>query len=233
MLMPSRGEVVRLKAGGSVTGDIVFQNDEVVVVRDSNGARFQYLMSEVEGIYSEEQTVEQEERQAASGHKVTVAVSVGGGGAVVPGEQSGGALLADVAIGTRQVFGKPLFLGGAFGYHALFMHDAAGVEHGTYSFLALRFRAEVPLTATKHAPVLGIGIGYGISAVKQVKGGLFSELQTGWRGTTKSDKAVALTVFADFQRAKLTNTEYIDDVPYQSTGFRTFIAFGAKAGVYF
>ena len=54
-------EVVRLKSGKTIEGTILFQNDEVIVIRDASGARFQYPKSEIE------EEGEQDKEQAPKG----------------------------------------------------------------------------------------------------------------------------------------------------------------------
>ena len=48
-------EVVVLRSGQSVKGEIMLQNEDVVIIRSNNGMRYQYPMNEVLSIQKEEQ----------------------------------------------------------------------------------------------------------------------------------------------------------------------------------
>ena len=66
-------EVVVLRSGQSVKGEIVLQNEDVVIIRSNNGMRYQYPMNEVLSIQKEEQeTVVQEETTTSKTKKRTV-----------------------------------------------------------------------------------------------------------------------------------------------------------------
>ena len=56
----SMAEVIVLRSGQRVVGEIVLQNDEVVIVRGENGMRYQYPMNEVSSIGLEEKIVVEE-----------------------------------------------------------------------------------------------------------------------------------------------------------------------------
>ena len=56
---PIFAEVVTLRSGQTVRGEIVLQNDEVVIIRTNNGMRHQYPTSEVVSIRSNEVIVDQ------------------------------------------------------------------------------------------------------------------------------------------------------------------------------
>ena len=56
----AHAETIVLRTGARVKGTIVFQNEEVVIVRDGNGARFQYPRAEVEQIVADANAEEEE-----------------------------------------------------------------------------------------------------------------------------------------------------------------------------
>ena len=45
-------ETLVLRTGTRVQGEIVFQNEEVIILRDATGARFQYMRADIEEVLS-------------------------------------------------------------------------------------------------------------------------------------------------------------------------------------
>lgn len=114
-------EVVLMKSGKRYTGEIVFQNDEVVIIRDATGTRFQCPMAEVRSIGAQdiEETpmltnIANSEVQIPT-RKVSLSIEAAGGAATLPKTGWGGYVTADFLIGTRRVMSKNILLGGAVG----------------------------------------------------------------------------------------------------------------------
>ena len=231
--LPVWGDTIVLKSGSSVSGDIIFQNGEVVVIRDSGGARFQYLRSDIERITSAEETPAEEEQVAVvPAKRVHVILSAAGGATWLVGHSSGAAAQVELAIGTANLLDRGIFLGGSFCYHGTFFGEdnTSGLSR-SYTFLPLRLRAEIPLTQTPHAPLLGIGVGYGFAANKGVKGGLSAGLSLAWRYKNKKNRLFILGLYGDIQNARFSMIEHVDGTPYSGEGSHTFAGFGARIGV--
>ena len=247
-------DVIRLKSGKTIEGTILLQNDEVVLIRDTTGTRYQYPISELkqgvtdsltasgplpltQGESIERTTLEEQSETAETvntGKKVTMGISVFGGGMAMPtmitgdntSPELGGHAGADIMIGTAKLFGRRIFLGGSVGFQAFF----SGKQ--PYYFIPLKFRAEAPLMNTKHAPMLGMGLGYGFG-LQNVKGGFCADILFGWRYAYSQKGAFFMGVFTDFQGAQLTLTETVSDKEYTSTAYRNLCGFGAKMALYF
>ena len=50
----AHAETLLLHTGARVKGTIVFQNEEVIIIRNADGARFQYPRAEIEAILADE-----------------------------------------------------------------------------------------------------------------------------------------------------------------------------------
>ena len=126
-LMCARAETIILRTGARVRGTIVFQNEEVVVVRDESGARFQFPRAEVQDIIGDEAaSVEDKEQPAkvqemAVAKKATVLFELAGGVAYLPSDTVGGAFSVDMLVGSHKINGKRIFVGAGVGYHGLFV----------------------------------------------------------------------------------------------------------------
>jgi len=243
--MTAEADVIRLKSGKKIEGTILLQNEEVVIIREeSTGKRYQYPISDIDVTEAEDNSERPEQpvsEQADAAEvnaveykapKVSIMLSVSGGGAAMSkslinenslmGANAGG----DFAVGTYNMLKRKIFFGAGIGYHAYIL------DGKTYSFLPVQLRMEVPLMQSKHAPLLGLGAGYGIG-LQGVTGGFYGDLQFGWKVQYGKKGGFFLGVYTDLQRAQLTLTEVVSDKPYTSKAYRSLYGFGAKTSIYF
>ena len=92
-------ETLVLRTGARVRGSIVFRNEEVVIIRDAEGARFQYPTTDIAEILTEETQNESDETingqmvndQMVNSKKASILIEVAGGAAIIPQYAAGGA----------------------------------------------------------------------------------------------------------------------------------------------
>jgi len=230
----AHAETIVLRTGTRMKGTIVFQNEEVVIVRDTEGARFQFPRTDVEQVLGDDAVVSNEgvselanEREEIKTPKrVTALLEVAFGAAYMPGEKIGLSGSADLLIGSHHIRDRHLFIGGGLGYHALILSE-------TYNFLPVQVALRMPLTEQKHAPVFGVSLGYGVALSKNYVGGLYTGLDLGYRCQINPKTAIGAVFFARFQQAKVDATEVIEDVEFTHRIGRNFITYGAKLTLYF
>ena len=154
-------ETIVLRTGARVRGTIVFQNEEVVIVRNTEGARFQYPRADVEFILTAEEAPEEEvkveEEVVQTSKKASILIELGGNGSFVPQGEAGGGFAVDLLVGSHHIGDRHLFIGGGLGFHGVF------VGSQVYNFLPLQVALRMPLIESKHAPMFGVGVGYGIA----------------------------------------------------------------------
>lgn len=228
----ARAETLLLRTGARIRGTIVFQNEEVVIIRDSEGARFQYPRSEVESVDADapvEETVVQEEVQEEikTSKRVSVSLELAGGGAYVGTEKAGGAFSVDFLVGSHHIRNLHLFIGGGLGYHGVIIGDAY------YHFLPVQVAIRAPFMEQKHAPVGGFALGYGIALSKNYVGGLYAGIDFGYRCQLNPRTALSVVAFAQFLQAKIEVEERIEDVSFINKTGRNAIAYGIKFVTYF
>ena len=228
----AHAETIVLRTGACVQGTVVFQNEDVVIIRDASGARSQYPRTDVEAVLADEVEVAQEEEiveveEIKTPKKASILVEIAGGGAIIPNETAGGAVSADLLVGSHHIGGRHLFIGGGFGYHGLFF---AGEK---YSFLPIQFAMRMPVLEQKHAPMFGFSLGYGVGLSKQYKGGAYADVDFGYRCQINEKSAIALVLFAQFQQASLNVTEVVDEVQFTHNVGRNIVSTGIKFGFYF
>lgn len=224
---PIFAEVVTLRSGQTVRGEIVLQNDEVVIIRTNNGMRHQYPTSEVVSIRSNEVIVDQPTAVAPAVRPVNIALQAHGGAVYLPQLGWGGQFGADFMIGSRAIKGTRMFVGGGIGYRA------KAIGGTTYSFIPLQAYLSAPLTDQKHAPMVGMNIGYGFSANKHTQGGICVGATFGGSYLINQQASLQYGIYAEWQQAQTDVIEYIDDTPYTNHVGCNFIAIGAKMVILF
>ncbi len=224
---PIFAEVVTLRSGQTVRGEILLQNDEVIIIRSSNGMRHQYPTSEVVSIRDNEVLVEASSTQTPTTRPVNIALQVHGGVLYVPELGVGGQFGTDFMIGSHAIQGKRMFLGGSIGYRAKVIGST------TYSFIPLLAHIHMPLTEQKNAPLLGMSIGYGFAANKNDQGGICIGANVGGNYLINHQASLQYGIFAEWQQAQTDVIQYIDNTPYTNHMGCNFLAIGVKLAVLF
>lgn len=228
--LSSQGAVITLKGGKKVSGEVLVQNEDVVIVRDNTGARFQYPASEVliveDGNAKEEEVVVVEETKKPQGKKMTFLLDFGGGGAFVPHDKNGGFFGGELLIGSRYIGQKSFFLGGGLNVECMFMPNS------TYVFLPLEVALKVPFLEGKHSPFVGVNLGYGFG-VKDCKGGIYTSAEVGWRYVINPRANMYVSLRVQFQQASVNATTTIDETAFNDYSGRNFVIFGSQFGISF
>lgn len=225
-----RAEVVTLRTGKTIQGEILLHNEEVVIILTKNGTRFQYPTNDVLSISKEDNDKKKEDKQIDNKHhvrRVNFSFQVSGGAACVPELGWGGQMAADFRIGTMTIQDKRIFLGGAIGYRAKFVNKT------TYSFLPLQAVVSMPLIDHMHAPVLGMSIGYGFALNKETQGGICAGTELVWQYTINPQRDFQLGIFAEWQQAKTDVLQNINGIDYINHIGCNFIAMGIKMAMLF
>lgn len=231
-------ETLILHTGARVSGTIVFQNEEVVIIRDASGARSQYPRADIREIVTDQQvaetTTEETSQPEMPSKKVSILLELAGGAGIQPKDTLGGAISVGFMVGTHHIGERHIFVGGGLGYQGFFLAAEK------YNFLPIQAAVRMPLLEQKHAPMFGIALGYGVALSKNYLGGLFAGLDFGYRCQLNPNSAIALTAFAQFQQARLKTTEYIitpevpsQPIPFTNTTGRSLISAGLKLSLYF
>ena len=229
-------ETIVLRTGARVQGTLVFQNEEVVIIRNAEGARFQYPKSDVADILADDTTVEStssrndvitNEPEITTSKKASILLEIAAGGAAIPNQSMGAAASADLLVGSHHIGDRHIFVGGGLGYHGVFMGN------DKYNFLPIQAVIRMPFLETKHAPVFGMGIGYGIALSKNYVGGLYAGVDLGYRYQLNPKTALGAVFYTQFQQATMKVTETVEKKTFTNNTGRNILAFGAKFTFYF
>lgn len=227
----ARAETIILHTGARITGEILLQNEEVIVIRDASGARYQYPRTDVQQVIASDSvptdippTIETELK--AEDKKATVLFELSGGIAAIPNDMLGGAISIDMLVGSYKIRQKPIFVGAGVGYHGLII---GGQQ---YNFLPIQAALRVPLIDDKHAPIIGLALGYGVALSKDYMGGLYTGLDVGYRYQINDKTAMTVTLFATFQQAKIKVTQTIEENLFTTMAGRSLVVTGVKMAIY-
>ena len=236
-------ETIVLRTGARVQGTIVMQNEEVVIVKTEEGARFQYPRADVEEIIEDDRLAISDERLAEdeseiqTSKKAAILLEVGASDVYIPGEKMGVGASIDFLVGSHHIGDKHIFIGGGVGYHGMYMINMQAKTVGNlikyYHFLPIQAALRMPILEQKHAPVIGASIGYGIALSKSYTGGLYAGLDLGYRYQANPKTAIGVVGFVQFQQAKVEVIDTVDGHEFANKTGRNFISFGLKFALYF
>ncbi len=231
--LSAHAEVVVLRSGQSIRGEVVLHNDEVLVIRTEGGARYQYPATEVVSVEKEQEPVPsdtdggEESPKSVSAKRVAIHAGVAGGAAYLPMVGWGGYGTADLLVGTHNLMQRRIFIGGGLGFHAVF----AGSKR--YAFIPVQVAAQVPFLSARHSPVMGMAVGYGFSVNSNVTGGIYTGLDVGWKYCFSDKASLAMSANIQWQQTSLSVTEEVDGQTYSRNIGTNLLMIGAKCSVQF
>jgi len=224
--------VVTLQNGQKIQGEIVVQNEEIVIIKNANGQRFQYPPQEIVSITDEAAEVAPVEQTQTdtklTGKKTVFYLSFQGGGAFVSQVANGGVLGGELMIGSRYIGSRHIFIGGGIGVNGVLLPDRP-----SYVYLPLQVAVKVPIIEGKHAPFVGANIGYGFALSKNCSGGIYTSFEVGYRYQAGPMTTIFASLCTQFQQTKMEVTEVIEQSEYQDYAGRNIVTFGAKIGLSF
>ena len=227
----SRAEVIVLNSGAHIAGEILLQNEEVVIIKKKDGARYQYPRTEVASILEETEesatTTETQNTDTENVRKLALTFQVYTGAVYFAHEGWGGQIGTDLMMGSKTIAGTPLFIGGSIGYRAKILADK------TYSFIPLQVVLAMPLVKKQHSPHISVSMGYGFLTDKTYKGGLCLSASAGWSYQFNTNSSLLLGAYADLQQTKTNVTETINNQEYTSFKASSFVSIGATIGIKF
>lgn len=224
-------EVVILESGAHVEGEILLQNEEVVIIKKKDGTRYQYPRNEIRTIQQElssDIAISTKTKQQQQIKKsVAIRVQAHGGAVYLPQKGWGGQIGADLVIGTKNIRNTPILLGGSIGYRGKLFSG------NNYSFIPLQAVVSMPLTIHQHAPHIGMSIGYGFSTSKTTNGGICLGVSTGWTYRINSNTSILLSCYADWQQTQTEIIETLNGEDYTNFVGNYFITIGSMITIQF
>ena len=228
--------VIELQSGGKIVGKILYQNEEMVVVRTEEGSRYQYMMQDVKLISPfTGETVEVEQKQQ---RKAGVMVEATGAGAVLRGDKNGGFFGVSVSVGAINLLNRHWFLGGGFAVNDFIMkrqtlNEEFVIKESRKSmlFVPIFINTALPLMQGKHAPFVAAALGYGFSTKKAAKGGLYASADLGYRVQLNDYNALFVGFNWSMQQSRFDNVETNGNDFFAVNRTHTLHSLGVKIAV--
>lgn len=227
---------VVLKSGSVYTGEVILKNEEVLMLKDLNGARFQFQIKEIKSISEQSPDDKNITEQNPSNQGVPetdfcsiVETGICSSSARKSFENEYFAQIS-ISFGNKKTLGKNLFTGLGAGY--LF---CLGNNPPAKPTLIPVFTKAVLTTGKKpNALHLGIESGYAFSTNDACKGGPFTSISTGITFRLNDKTALYTSVYGAVYSIKSDLTEVSPTTgSFTYYGSTTMNSIGLKAGIRF
>lgn len=224
-----------LKSGSVYIGQVLLKNEEVVMLKDQNGARFQFQPGEINSISNVT-------NQATDTNSTT-------SGAIKPESENFCSIIeaglftanarkcfnwqaasqVSISFGNKKALGKDLFLGLGVRYLFPLSMDASTMP----TLIPVFFKTIITTGKKKNAPNLGIESGYAFSSNDNYKGGGFTTLSTGFTFCINEKTALYTSVFGAVYSIKGNLIDKTSTGSYSYFGTTSMNSAGFKVGLRF
>ena len=102
-----------------------------------------------------------------------------------------------------------------------------------YAFLPIQLVARIPLLQQKHAPMVGLSLGYGVALSKDYQGGLYAGANIGYCYRLSAKSSLYIAADVQWQQAKIEVKETIEDTSFTNHTGRSILHAGVRLGLFF
>lgn len=225
---------ITLKTGEVYTGEILVLNSEIVMLKSSNGTRFQFQLSEVKKF---EKTTKADVNDSTnfydhnSGNGNFAGFLEISGGVSSAKFSFGSSPNAQVSLtfGNKSVLGQQIFLGVGIGLNNTFLSDA----NSTALFMPVFIKMQANLSKGKTSPFAGLDTGYAFGMNDGFGGGTFAKITAGISHKISYKSSLSVGLFAGINSISGKLTETKNAVNYIYYGNTTMTTLGLKIGLVF
>ena len=235
-------ELVVLRSGKTVKGEILLHNEEVVIIRQKDGSRFQFPMQEVLSISAELPPKRlSSTNRTAEDKKVACHFAVAGGTAYTPNGW-GGFINPTVFVGTHTLRHLPIAVGGTIGYHGVF------AQGNTYSWIPLQASIYLSPISNRPSPIAHrqspiahrpspiacrLSIGYACALSQDYTGGICAGMEIGWSHAIGNTSSILVALNAQSLQTRMQVVETVNGNSYRNFRGCTLVSLGMKLGIQF
>ena len=225
---------VTLHSGEVFVGEILLNNEEIILIKTLSGNRFQFPVSEIKSIelndiYSSE--IENSNNiEIIDDINLCVIFEINGG--ISNAENKYKNAISNqlfLSFGTRKVAKKRIFVGGGLGYLNVFFNNEAELVGFIPVFLILRAN----LTDKKTSPYLGLDAGYAFALNSKQEGGQYSKFSIGLNRKINFKTSLFFGLYADVLLFNANLAEMNNSGLYNYYGKTSMINFGLNFGLQF
>ena len=231
---------ITLNTGEVFFGEILVENEQIVMIRTADGSRFQFPKGEVKLIekdfvvtinaFNERRIIPT--TTADNDEKFMMIIEVQGGISSAKQAFSQAPIIQGaLVLGARNVFFQNTFLGGGISYSMLFPTDYPDKE--TIDFLPLFLRFQKLIGENQFVPYFEMDVGYGISLNPNFGGGTMLKLSVGMAQKFSARNVFYFGVFAGLQNFSGQLTQTNDFGTFNYYGNSTIQILGVKVALKF
>lgn len=224
-------EVIVLRSGKTIKGEILLNNDEVLILRQKDGSRFQFPKQEIISIDADAIQKSQSTTDTLVLNKVAFNLSVAGGATHTPNGW-GGFVQPMLFIGANIAKNQPVFVGGSIGYNGVITRD------NTYSWIPIQATLRCPIVRKKTGnntmdgqPLISASIGYAIATSQEWEGGICFGVDAGWQKSLNNKVSFYIALTAQCLQTRIKTIETIHDNAYQNFRGCTLGSIGLCLGI--
>ncbi|MBR1631972.1 MAG: hypothetical protein IJ680_08955 [Paludibacteraceae bacterium] len=222
---------ILLHGGSVVQGQIVVQTDDVIIVQDHQGRRYQFLRNQVEDITEvQAEAVSIADTSQAQPSNVVLYVQASAALCHTVVRPTSPAFGVDLMVGHNDLLHRRIFVGGGIGYENIILGESSN-----WQMLRLLAAARMPLFTTPSPPFAGLQAGYGWavgSRPHQVSGGVTAAFDLGWQWRFSQRSSLYVSIFCDMQQYQSNKAETsIDQNVYTYSAHRTAATGGLRIGI--
>ena len=224
-------DVVELRSGKTIKGEILINNDEVLILRQKDGSRFQFPKQDIASIRADDVPREQLVTDTLPSTKIAFSISMAGGATYTPNGW-GGFVQPMLFLGANMAQRHPIIIGGSMGYYGVITKD------NTYSWIPIQATLRYPIVRKKTGsntvdgqPLISTSIGYAIATSQEWDGGICVGVDAGLqkRVNNKANFYIALTVRC--LQTRMKTTEIIHENKFQNFKGCTLGSIGLCLGI--
>jgi hypothetical protein len=231
---------ITLKSGEVYSGEIVLQNEKIILIRTTSGERFQFPVFQVKDITKITDKSEEIQRNDNSSNEILpyqskhnfCSIFDVSGGASSGKNCFSNSTSGDITLsfGTRSIAGNSLFFGGGAGFSII--NNRSTNEMLRFIPVYMRFQSN-NLIRWRTSPYLSLDAGYAFPIENTMSGGLFAKLSCGIIHRLSFKTSIQFGIFARIQNFYGNLSEIRNGSIYTYSGNSSINSFGALAGFQF
>ena len=227
---------VLLRSGEAYFGEVLLRNDELVMIKTQDGARFQFPVSEIKSI--EKVTVadalrhinSEKVNNAVGNEQLSGMLEIAGAVGLAKNKFDAAPLgQISLSFGRRMLADKTLFIG--IGTGIMSFIRPSGSE--PFSFIPVFFRIKNNFRTQPNSPFFLFDGGYSFAVGKEHSGGLYTRISAGIQRSFSAKTTVFVGGFSSYQAFSSQLIETVDSQPFSYYGNAVAMNFGINAGILF
>lgn len=209
-----------LTTGEAYTGEVVFQNEQIIMIKTAEGTRYQFPFSEIRSVDTDinmagyELLPDVDIMSKTDDNKFAMLIEVQGGASYSSKAYKWAPMVQPtLVLGARDILLDNSFLGIGGGYRVILPTESDDDE--TISFIPVFLRFQAFFSEKRTCPYAEMDAGYSFALNDSMKGGLFINAAFGFRRQLNESVSMSVALFGGIQSF---SADLIDSKNFQQIG---------------